>query len=71
MCSTKNDCRDGSRITPLLRGGKKIIFPLFTLLNHSGNSFEFIFLMKVEILTFQIEHFWTFQITVVAYVSHV
>ena len=51
---------------------KKIYFsPLFTLLNHSGNSFEFIFLMKVEILTFQIEHFWTFQITVVAYVSHV
>ena len=28
---------------------KKIYFsPLFTLLNHSGNSFEFIFLMKVN-----------------------
>ena len=29
MCSTKNDCRDGSRIIPLLRGGKKSIFPPF------------------------------------------
>ena len=41
----------------LFREKKKMDFPLFTLLNHTGNSFEFNFLMKVKILTFQIELF--------------